>query len=179
VNEWLREDGTPRPEVVVVALGGNLGTADEIVARFDQAIARLSRSWGPARVSPWYRSAPVGAVLDQPVFLNGVAAWKPAAPPAPEEALAQLHEIEAEMGRERSVVGGPRTLDLDLLFVGTQERTGAGIELPHPRMVERAFVLRPLADLFGSELRVRPGEPALGELLQRPAVAAQELELRQ
>lgn len=164
---------------VVVALGGNIGGLEAVRARFDEVIARLSEVWGPARVSPWYRSAPVGAVVDQEEFLNGVAAFAPHPLPDPADALARLHALEASMGRVRGAKDGPRTLDLDLLLVGSslvKPETLGGLCLPHPRMHERAFVLRPLCDLFGAGFRWPPETATVGELLQRPVVASQKLQ---
>jgi 2-amino-4-hydroxy-6-hydroxymethyldihydropteridine diphosphokinase len=97
------------------------------------------------RCSRWYRSAPVPE-SDQPWFVNGVAEVETAFdPPA---LLAALHRIEADLGRTRHVVHGPRVIDLDLLAYGTELSEGAeGPVLPHPRLHERAFVLLPLREL--------------------------------
>src|SRR5690606_5239132 len=65
----------------------------------------------------------------------------------PEDLLAGAMEVEAELGRKRGGRGEPRTIDVDLLFVGDLERSSPGLVLPHPRMRERRFVLAPLADL--------------------------------
>jgi len=95
--------------------------------------------------SSWYRSAPVPE-SDQPWFINGVAELETSL--GPEALLAVLQGIEARFGRVRGLVNGPRIIDLDLLAYGSVLRvSGAAPLLPHPRMHERAFVLRPLAAL--------------------------------
>jgi 2-amino-4-hydroxy-6-hydroxymethyldihydropteridine diphosphokinase len=98
------------------------------------------------RVSPRYRTAPVPA-SDQPWYVNAVA--EVATDLAADDLLARLHEVEAELGRRRTVANAARAIDLDLLdFRGEIAPGGSGQAiLPHPRMAERGFVLRPLADL--------------------------------
>lgn len=95
--------------------------------------------------SRWYRSLPVPP-SDQPPFINGVVAVSTAlAPPA---LLALLHGVEADFGRTRTVRNAARLLDLDLLAYDDRvSDAAAGVALPHPRLHERAFVLRPLAEL--------------------------------
>jgi 2-amino-4-hydroxy-6-hydroxymethyldihydropteridine diphosphokinase len=98
------------------------------------------------RVSPWYRTAPVPA-SDQPWYINAVA--EISANLSADRLLADLHAVEEAFGRVRSVPNAPRLIDLDLLdFRGEIAPGGPGkATLPHPRMADRAFVLRPLADL--------------------------------
>jgi 2-amino-4-hydroxy-6-hydroxymethyldihydropteridine diphosphokinase len=98
------------------------------------------------RLSPWYRSAPV-PVSDQPWYVNAVAEISTDLPP--DGLLAEMHAVEAAFGRVRSARNAARFIDLDLLdFCGEIAPGGAGkATLPHPRLAERAFVLRPLADL--------------------------------
>jgi 2-amino-4-hydroxy-6-hydroxymethyldihydropteridine diphosphokinase len=99
-----------------------------------------------ARVSPWYRTAPVPA-SDQPWFVNAVA--EIATVLDPRELLAALHAVERDFGRIRSVPNAPRIVDLDLLDFGGQISSGGDGApiLPHPRLHQRAFVLQPLAVL--------------------------------
>ena len=98
------------------------------------------------RVSPWYRTAPVPA-SEQPWYFNAVA--EISADLSADRLLAELHAVEDEFGRIRTVPNAPRLIDLDLLdFRGKIAPGGPGrATLPHPRMAGRAFVLRPLADL--------------------------------
>jgi 2-amino-4-hydroxy-6-hydroxymethyldihydropteridine diphosphokinase len=94
--------------------------------------------------SSLYRSAPVGYAA-QPDFVNAVAQLETGLPA--ERLLANLLEIEARHGRRRSFPNAPRTLDLDLLLFGNLELQTPGLQIPHPRMDERAFVLRPLIEI--------------------------------
>jgi 2-amino-4-hydroxy-6-hydroxymethyldihydropteridine diphosphokinase len=99
--------------------------------------------------SPIYKTEPQGQVKDQPWFANCVVRLKAASDIwAPEGLLSTLQAVEAQMGRLRGeVVGGPRVIDLDLLMFGDVEMDGEYLTLPHPRMLERAFVLIPLRDI--------------------------------
>lgn len=128
--------------ITYVGIGANLGDAR---ANVDDAVARLgllpeSRL---LRTSPYYRSAPIDSSGDD--YVNAVVSidTRLSAP----DLLAALHTIEAEHGRERPYRNAPRTLDLDLLLYGDQVIATATLTVPHPRMLERAFVLRPLLDI--------------------------------
>ena len=95
--------------------------------------------------SPWYESAPVPA-SDQPWYVNGVA--RVATALSASEVLLELHQIEAELGRQRVEKNEARAVDLDIIAFGRMILNGpAPPIIPHPRMAERAFVLLPLADL--------------------------------
>jgi 2-amino-4-hydroxy-6-hydroxymethyldihydropteridine diphosphokinase len=95
--------------------------------------------------SPWYESAPVPA-SDQPWYVNGVV--RVATALAPQEVLSRLHGIEAELGRQRVERNEARSVDLDIIAFGNMILSGPTPPIvPHPRMIERAFVLLPLADL--------------------------------
>ncbi|QHT58727.1 2-amino-4-hydroxy-6-hydroxymethyldihydropteridine diphosphokinase [Paenibacillus lycopersici] len=97
------------------------------------------------RVSAVYETAPVG-YIDQPAFLNMAAAL--ATSLAPIELLRAMLGMEQQLGRTRDIRWGPRTIDLDLLLYEAVAMTGEELTLPHPRMMERAFVLVPLADVL-------------------------------
>jgi 2-amino-4-hydroxy-6-hydroxymethyldihydropteridine diphosphokinase len=97
------------------------------------------------RVSRYYASAPVPA-SDQPWFVNAVAEVASELPP--EALLARLHEVEAAFGRQRGEANVARVLDLDLIAYDDEiTAPGEHLQLPHPRLAERAFVLLPLQDL--------------------------------
>ncbi|MFM9103327.1 MAG: 2-amino-4-hydroxy-6-hydroxymethyldihydropteridine diphosphokinase [Cyanobium sp.] len=133
----------PEPlERVAIALGSNLGDSR---ATLERALEALDRIEGVRliRRSSWYRSAPIGPV--QPHFINGCALLEVSL--APETLLEVLQAIENRFGRRRAERWGPRTLDLDLILFGTQRISTERLEVPHPRMVERAFVLVPLAEI--------------------------------
>jgi 2-amino-4-hydroxy-6-hydroxymethyldihydropteridine diphosphokinase len=124
-----------------IGLGSNLGDSLETLRG---ATARLAALGAVRSVSPLYETDPVG-LQDQPAFLNAVVLLDTTLPP--EALLDALLAIEADFHRERTIRWGPRTLDLDLLWYEGAERDGERLTLPHPRAHERAFVLRPLADL--------------------------------
>lgn len=126
-----------------IGLGSNL---DDPVRTVEAALGELDRLPGTRLVSRsgLYRTAPVGLAA-QPDFVNAVALVETALGPA--ELLAALLEVERRHGRVRTVVNGPRTLDLDLLFHGDACVDQPGLQLPHPRLHERAFVVVPLAEI--------------------------------
>jgi 2-amino-4-hydroxy-6-hydroxymethyldihydropteridine diphosphokinase len=163
-----------------VGLGGNVGGEEEIVARFETAIARLG-SAGGARVSSLYRTAPVGEITQQPPFLNAVLALPIASGEGlhPLPLLQSLTALEQDLGRTRradSRAGGPRTVDLDLIAYGELQWQTRELTLPHPRAAERAFVLAPLLELAGPSYCL-PGESrTVLELLRVPTVAVQAIE---
>ncbi|HET7610371.1 MAG TPA: 2-amino-4-hydroxy-6-hydroxymethyldihydropteridine diphosphokinase [Rhodanobacteraceae bacterium] len=151
----------PGPSAAYVALGSNLDDPAAQVERGFAALAALPGTRLRAR-SRLYRTPPWG-VVDQPSFVNAVAALETSL--APRELLEALLAIEAGAGRVRGARNGPRTLDLDLLLHGDLELCEAGLTLPHPRLHERAFVLLPLADVApGLDV---PGRGRVRDLLAR------------
>ncbi len=131
------------PALAYVGLGSNLDTP---LDQLDTALRRLSQLQGTTllRVSRFYRTKPWGRE-DQPDFVNAVAELSTTLPPL--DLLDALIGIERAHGRRRIERWGPRTLDLDLLLYDSQSLESPRLQLPHPRMHERAFVLAPLADL--------------------------------
>ena len=127
-----------------VALGSNLGDSFALLSAAAQALQQLAAP-GSFRFSPLFRTAPVGGPAEQPDFINAVVLldWQD----TPEQLLQQLQQLEAAAGRQRLIVNGPRSLDLDLLWCGDEQRSSALLELPHPRLAQRRFVLQPLAAL--------------------------------
>ena len=125
-----------------IGLGANLG---ERTAALRQAVQALTALPGTCvlRTSSLYRSAPVDA--GGPDYLNAVA--EIATPLDAHALLAALQAIEQGAGRERPYRNAPRTLDLDILWFGNRVLATPELTVPHPRIGERAFVLRPLADL--------------------------------
>lgn len=130
---------------LVIGLGGNVGTHDEIVERFRRAREALAQL-GAVRSAPLYRSAPIGPAQD--AFLNTAVALD-ALDLSPAQLLAIVHEIEAQLGRRRSREArwGPRTIDLDVLVWDDRTIDEPGLRVPHPRLHERRFALAPLAAL--------------------------------
>jgi 2-amino-4-hydroxy-6-hydroxymethyldihydropteridine diphosphokinase len=125
-----------------VALGANLGDARGAVLRAMDALDGLSGTRVAARSSLW-RSAPVDAA--GPDFINAVVALDTTLDP--HALLAELQRLEHAALRERPYRNAPRTLDLDLLRHGDASLHTEHLTLPHPRMHDRAFVLRPLAEI--------------------------------
>jgi 2-amino-4-hydroxy-6-hydroxymethyldihydropteridine diphosphokinase len=125
-----------------IALGSNLGDSRSILTK---AIDRLQTS--PqielVAVSSWYITAPIGP--PQPDYLNGCATLQTSLTPL--ELLDTLHAIETEFGRVRQEIWGARTLDLDLLLYAQEIIDIPSLQLPHPRMLERAFVMIPLSEI--------------------------------
>lgn len=126
-----------------IALGSNLGDRHAHLAAARQALAALS-GIHLLNVSPIYETAPLGPAGQQD-YLNAVACV--ATTLAPHALLDALLLIEQSRGRIRRERWGPRTLDLDLLLHGETNIQDAHLTLPHPAMLERAFVLTPLHDL--------------------------------
>ena len=126
-----------------VGLGSNLDRPrEQVLAAFDE-LAALPDARLVSR-SGLYRSAPVGNEA-QPDFVNAVARLETSL--APSRLLAALQQIETRHGRARPFEGAPRTLDLDLLLYDDAVIASPSLTVPHPRMHERAFVLRPLAEI--------------------------------
>jgi 2-amino-4-hydroxy-6-hydroxymethyldihydropteridine diphosphokinase len=95
-------------------------------------------------ISSLYETAPVG-FQNQPKFLNAVLGVD--APDDPHELYRIIKDIEADLGRKRTFINAPRTIDIDILLFGDLELGHDELTIPHPRMVERAFVLVPLAEI--------------------------------
>jgi 2-amino-4-hydroxy-6-hydroxymethyldihydropteridine diphosphokinase len=131
------------PVTAYVALGANLEDPVVQVRAGLAALATLPHTQLVVQ-SSLYRTAPVG-YADQPDFINAVAAVDTAL--SPRELLDALLAIELNHGRVRQFANAPRTLDLDVLLYDDVEVNESGLTIPHPRMHERAFVLRPLADV--------------------------------
>lgn len=137
--------------MILVGIGANLEFGNQApLQNMENVLTMLDASSGLKVVgrSRWYRTSPVGKV-DQPDYFNGVAAL--ASDPGPLDLMRLLLDIERQFGRIRGERWGPRTMDLDLLDFDGQvldlEEEGITLHLPHPRMHERAFVLRPLGDV--------------------------------
>ena len=130
------------PVTAYVALGANLGKPVQAVC---EALVRIGEipDTRVERHSALYRTAPVDS--GGPDYINAVAEISTSLT-AP-ELLAQLQGIERAAGRERPYPNAPRTLDLDLLLFGGARIDSAALQVPHPRMNQRAFVLVPLAEI--------------------------------
>jgi 2-amino-4-hydroxy-6-hydroxymethyldihydropteridine diphosphokinase len=156
-------DGGSIEERVYVALGSNLGDRDAHLAAGVAAL-RATEGIEVVAVSPLYETDPVGPPPQGP-YLNG--AIQLATSLSPDALLDRLLEIETAEGRTRGADrNAPRTLDLDLLLYGDRKLVGTDLEIPHPRLAERPFVLEPLCDLAPDFIHPILGE-TLAELAQR------------
>lgn len=126
-----------------LSLGSNVGNKQRHLALARQQLMAV-QGISMADMSPLYVTDPVG-LTDQDDFLNQVVAIDTRLTPG--ELLRTCQAIEAESGRVRSVRWGPRTLDIDILLYGDVQSDDPLLTLPHPRMLERAFVLIPLAHI--------------------------------
>ena len=154
--------------VCYIGLGSNL---DQPVQQVQQAFVELAALPGcrlQAR-SSLYRSAPVGPA-DQPDYINAVAELHTELPA--HDLLDVLQSIEQAHQRVRTQRWGPRTLDLDILLYGDVRIDDERLQVPHPAITQRAFVLHPLAEI--APQLVIPGVGAIADLLE--AVAGQQLE---
>ena len=148
--------------IAYIGLGSNLQTPNEQVNQALQRLAEIPQT-RLVTASPLYRSVPLGPA-DQPDYINAVAALETRLSPA--ALLDALQAIEQQQGRTREgAQWGPRTLDLDLLLYGDQQIHTERLTVPHPGLGERIFVLYPLYDIAGENLRI-PGLDTLGHLLQ-------------
>jgi 2-amino-4-hydroxy-6-hydroxymethyldihydropteridine diphosphokinase len=133
----------PAARCAYIGLGSNL---DQPERRIVQAIAEIDnlRDTRIVRRSSLYRSAPVG-YTEQPDFINAVVSVETMLSPV--QLLNQLLAIEQRHGRRREFANAPRTLDLDLLLYDDWQLNAPGLRIPHPRMLQRGFVLRPLHEI--------------------------------
>ena len=138
--------------MALIGVGANMPGLDGLapLETCKRAVARLDLfpRMGLYALSRWYLTAPVPP-SGQPDYVNAVAALRiePGAAVDPALLLAQLMQLEAAHGRQRSVPNAPRTLDLDIIAIDALVRAAPDPILPHPRAHERAFVLAPLADV--------------------------------
>jgi 2-amino-4-hydroxy-6-hydroxymethyldihydropteridine diphosphokinase len=151
-----------------VALGANLVDPQTQVRAAAAALNDLP-GCRLVTLSSLYRTAPVGVPGEQPDYINAVAAVDTTLPP--EELLQALLALEQRFGRERHTHLAPRTLDLDLLLYGDTVLDTPSLQLPHPRLHLRAFVLVPLAEI-APELTL-PGRGSVAAWL--PAVSLQAI----
>jgi len=132
----------PDGKLIYLSLGSNLGDRDANLERAIEALSGIG-----VRVlhrSSIYETEPVD-LLAQPWFLNCVVEAETLL--APRQLLEELQSIERKLGSRKLVLRGPRIIDLDVLFYEADVIHEAGMEIPHPRLAERRFVLVPLAEI--------------------------------
>ena len=132
--------------IVYLSLGSNIG---DKTAQITQALDRIARVCEIKQVSPYYLTEPVG-LKNQDWFLNCVVEVE--TEKDPNELLSALQLIEKKMGKTKTKVNGPRTIDIDILFFDDQVVNQKNLVIPHPRLHTRLFVLQPMMDLNSSFL---------------------------
>ena len=155
------------PEIFV-GLGANLG---DPAHNLRSAVAYLRDVMEVSALSSLYRTEPVG-LREQPRFLNAVLGGSTML--TPRELIEAFARIEGALGRVRVTPMGPRTLDLDLLLYGSQVVEEAGVQVPHPRMAARRFVLLPLAEIAPQARHPLLGLTAAEMLARLPEAEAVE-----
>ncbi len=143
---------------VWLSMGSNLGNR---IAQIEQGLKLLAEAGVEIlKISSYYETAPFGPV-PQDNFINIVAKARTALPPL--ALLEAVHRVEAACGRERLVRWGPRTLDIDILLYGSRVMTEPQLQLPHPGIQDRAFVLIPWAEI--APAKIVPGLGTVAALL--------------
>jgi len=149
--------------IAYVGIGSNLDDPRRQVLNAFSDLDRLPHT-RVVKKSSLYRTAPMGHA-DQPDFINAVAQLETGL--SAERLLAELLAVEARHGRQRSFPNAPRTLDLDVLLFGDLALDSPALKIPHPRMLERAFVLKPLLEI-SPELKTRISmEACAGQRVER------------
>jgi len=157
---------------VLIALGSNMG---DCLANLQEAVWRLADTFEVQAVSSVYETEPM-YVVDQPVFMNGAVLVE--ASIGPRQILNVLKRIELEIGRLQRRICGPREIDLDLIAFGGLvyryfNQNTIALQVPHPRVGERRFVLVPLADVAPTFLL--PGIGIVAELLAQTESQAENV----
>lgn len=130
-----------RQQSIYLGLGSNMG---DRVRYLREAVARIGALVNITKISNLYVAAPLGYVRDD-AFINAVLNGTTTLTPM--ELLKEMQEIERAMGRQPGVSYGPRPIDIDILFYGMTQIETISLTVPHPRMAQRAFVLKPLAEI--------------------------------
>ncbi|HEU5232463.1 MAG TPA: 2-amino-4-hydroxy-6-hydroxymethyldihydropteridine diphosphokinase [Terriglobales bacterium] len=145
---------------VYLSLGSNLGNR---AANLQKCIRLLGKLGDIAKVSSFYETEPM-ELREQPWFVNSVVKLETQL--SARELLSRIQQIEAQLGRSREINKGPRTIDIDILLFDSEVIKDSDLQIPHPTMHKRRFVLAPL-----TEISARVKHPVLGataeELLQR------------
>ncbi len=148
---------------VYLSLGSNVGDREANLVRAIEELRR--RGVRILRQSSFYETEPL-EIHDQAWFLN--CAVEAQTELTPQQLLQTLLEIESEMGRHRGIKYGPRNIDIDILLFGASVVDTPGLVIPHPRMVERRFVLVPMNEIAASA-RHPTLDKTIGELLNTTA----------
>ena len=152
----------PDPVIATLGVGANLGDPRTAVRKAIADLAQLADT-DVVAMSSLYGSAPLDA--DGPDYVNAVVQVRTALSPA--ALLKALHAIEQKAGRERPYRNAPRTLDLDILLYGSDSVDREDLQIPHPRMWQRAFVVVPLAEIAPDLVSPAQAHAVAGQVLHR------------
>ncbi len=136
--------GSDKTATAALGLGGNMGDRTAFLVRAVDGLG-THPSIDVTAISAIYETPPWGKT-DQPAFLNAAALIRTALPPR--ALLETILGVERKLGRVRGELWGPRNIDIDILLFGNRTVDEPGLTIPHPRIQDRAFVLRPLADIL-------------------------------
>ena len=151
-------------EQAAIGIGGNVGSAELIIARFAAALRAVAQ-WENTTLEAYssiYKSAPWGDV-NQPPFLNMAAMIKTEFGPG--QILQRLKDLEVALGRIPGRRWGPREIDLDILIFGSQLIQLPGLTIPHPQLLNRAFAALPLLEIWPDA--VMPGGLAVSDAISK------------
>lgn len=129
---------------VFLSAGSNLGSRYDYLRSARALLGQMAET-RVLRCSPYYETQPEGVPNEQPLFLNAV--WEIETSLSAADLLKNLQAIEDQLERTRPYENAPRTVDLDILFYGDEMIQDEKLQVPHPRLQERYFVLKPLCDL--------------------------------
>jgi len=164
----LAKDRGSRSDLVIVALGANLGDSKSTIIEAARQLEQLSDE--PLLRSSLWQTSPVDCPPGTPGFINAVTAFFPRAGETPESLLAQLQRMEKAFGRKpKKILNESRPLDLDLIAFGNQTRATMELTLPHPRAHLRRFVLQPLNEIVPEFILPGRGKPVSQLLEELPA----------
>ena len=133
-------------DTIFLGLGSNL---DQPIRQIHRAIEALSEFVDSIEKANLYRSKPLGP-KDQPDFVNTVIKGRTSL--SPEDLLEFVKQIEKNQKRVETVLWGPRTIDIDILYFGNLNVTSSSLKIPHPEILERSFVTIPLLDLLTNDI---------------------------
>lgn len=166
-QQWQNRIMKDQNHNVYIALGSNLGESARLIMDAMDVIESSGRR--PLERSTLWRSAPLDCPPGSPDFVNAVVGFRPSSAETPRRLLQYLQQLEVEFGRTRGrLVNAPRRIDLDIICFAEQMVNEADLVIPHPRAIERLFVLAPLAEL-APELRFPGTHSSVGELIARLA----------
>lgn len=159
-------------EPVFIALGSNLGDRARHI-RDAAGLLDASGDFAVTAIAPFYESAPM-YVEDQPSFVNTCLMGRSFV--SADCLLTVLKDVENKVGRQATYRNGPRVIDLDIVFFGAEILETADLTVPHPRRLERLFVLQPMADLAPDFIDPETGQTIAAHLARQPGPMLRRME---